>query len=104
MKLKPMGIAPKDRTRIVAWCDHAADPYFDEENNILTPYGANAEGVAVVKDGWNIIYWHEAINDGEFFIPAGWIADSDNESAANPIGWLYALPEKPTNLREITND
>ena len=92
---QPIDTAPRDGTTIIGWCDHEADPYFDESGRRLTPYGSNAEGMSHAPDGANMIYWHAEIDEGEYIVPAWWcVADDYGEIAANPTHWM-PLPEPP---------
>lgn len=98
---QPMGIAPKDRP-ILAWCEHAADPYFEDSGTgRLTTYGAHAEGLDHAPDGYNVIVWGGGFQEDEFFggppsyVPDWWfVAGSDFECVASPVCWAN-LPEPP---------
>ena len=94
-KLRPIAEAPKDGTVILAWCDHEAASYYCDKTGRLTAYGANAEGMSHVDDGWNLVRWEEGFFDGECHLPAWWfLADGCGETAANPVLWV-ALPTNP---------
>lgn len=93
--LRTIEEAPKDGTVILAWCVHEADPYYDDETGRLTAYGANAEGMAHVDDGWNLVHWQEGFFDSEYYVPSWWfLADGYGETAANPVLWV-PLPTNP---------
>lgn len=102
---KPISEAPKDK-RILAWCDHEADPYVeDEATGRLTLYAAHAEGVAHAGTGWRILEWGGSFCDtGEYGVveaelPDWWfVADGEFETVANPI-CFYEMPPD----REKTN-
>ena len=94
-KLRPIAEAPKDGTVILAWCDHEAASYYCDKTGRLSAYGANAEGMSHVDNGWNLIRWEEGFFDGECHLPAWWfLADGCGETAANPVLWV-ALPANP---------
>lgn len=96
-RLQPMDTAPTDRP-IVAYCKHSADPGPDEDGR-LSLYMGHAEGLSHVEDGWHVLVWGGAWDDrsledpGAGWMPDWWFAnDGTFEVAANPIGWLLALP------------
>ena len=98
-ELKPMSTAPTN-CPIVAYCKHGADPGPDE-NGRLSLYMGHAEGLSRVEDGWHVLVWGGAWDDRSLEDPgAGWLPDwwfvNDGtfEVAANPIGWLVALPNE----------
>ena len=94
-KLRPIAEAPKDGTVILAWCDHEAASYYCDKTGRLSAYGANAEGMSHVDNGWNLIRWEEGFFDGECHLPAWWfLVDGCGETAANPVLWV-ALPANP---------
>lgn len=87
--------APKDGTKIVAWCVHNADQYFEEDGKSLTVYGAHTEGLSHVDDGLNIVVWGGELDERTYeepcaaFIPDWWFeARSDFQVVANPTHWL----------------
>ena len=81
---QPIETAPKDGTPIVAWCVHEADPYYVGTNR-LTTYGAHAEGLRRVEDGYHVVVFGGAY-DG---IPEWWFQyGSEFEVVANPTHWL----------------
>lgn len=95
----PMDTAPKDKP-ILAWCDHAADPYFLEEGKRLTTYGAHAEGQMHAEDGFQIVVWGGEVAESDWetghvaAIPDWWfVAGSDWEVVANPVRW-WKLPPR----------
>jgi len=91
---RPIDSAPKD-TPILAWCEHSADPYWEEDGMTLTTYGAQCEGLTRVSDGINLVIWGGEYDEGENYIPAWWFRmDSEFEIVANPTHWM-PLPEKP---------
>jgi hypothetical protein len=103
MKLRPISEAPAG-LKLVAWCDHEADPYQDpHDDNRLTTYGAHVEGMSHAKDGWNVVEWlpgqfygNAMAGEPEYYMEAWWfVHGTDGEVAANPIGWVLALPDKP---------
>ena len=88
ISLQPMDTAPTN-CPIVAYCKHSADP------------GPDAESLSHVEDGWHVLVWGGAWDDRSLEDPgAGWLPDwwfvNDGtfEVAANPIGWLVALPNE----------
>lgn len=86
--------APKDGTSILAWCKHAADKYFEDDGERLTPYGARAE-LSFCCDGFQVVRWSKAYFDDDCYVPAWWVLDDeDGETAANPTHWI-PLPEPP---------
>lgn len=109
MQWQPMEIAPKDGTPILAWCVHSADKLFDEEAEMLTPYGCHVEdGCYTVEDGANIVSWidWECINEykdyygTEVFIPGWWFlhgTPSLDAIVANPVAWM-PIPEYKESL------
>lgn len=101
---QPIETAPKDKP-ILAWCDHEADPYVDDEKSgRLTIYGAHAEGLSHADTGLHILVWGGGYDDRSYFEPNGgnlpdwwFVAGSEFECAANPTHWM-ALPAPPAAL------
>lgn len=98
----PIGTAPKDGTHIVAWCNHAADPYHLDDRH-LTTYGAHVEGLSHVDDGPCVVVWGGAIelgdDEGGGYIPDWWFrVGSEFEEAANPTHWM-PLPPPPKDIQ-----
>lgn len=89
---------PKDKP-ILAWCDHEADTYVEDEvKGRLTIYAAHADGLSHAPTGFHIVVWGGAIDDrsynepGGAYIPDWWfVARSEFEVAANPVRW-WPLP------------
>lgn len=95
---QPIETAPKDRP-ILAWCDHEADPYFEEDSGRLTLYGGHAEGLSHAPTGYHIVEWggayEDSWEDGGAHMPDWWfVVGSDFECAANPTHWM-PLPAPP---------
>lgn len=95
---QPIETAPKDRP-ILAWCDHEADPYFEEDSGRLTPYGGHAEGASHAPTGYHIVEWGWCLRSswegGGAHMPDWWfVVGSDFECAANPTHWM-PLPVPP---------
>lgn len=92
----PIEDAPKDGTKIVAWCNHDADLYFNEDDKTLTPYGAHVEAVGrAASDGINVVRWQDdwTILDeysGKPIKVAGWwfLDNPSEEIPANPISYM----------------
>lgn len=96
---KRMVDAPRDGTPILAWCDHAADPYMQPDGK-LTLYAAHSEGMSHAGTGFYIVQWGGAWDDRTWeqpdapSLPDWWfVNDTDFEMAANPVEW-YSLPER----------
>ena len=98
---QPISTAPRDRP-ILGWCEHGADPYWEEEGKRLTVYGAHAEGLSHVQDGPHVLVWGGSYDDGDWesgysgstFVPDWWfLAGSDFEVAANPTHWCEVPPD-----------
>lgn len=94
-----MDLAPKDQ-KILAWCEHAADPYHESDTR-LTTYGAHCEGTRHAEDGFHVLEWGGEVIDSDWesgykaSIPAWWfVAGSDFEVVASPTRW-WKLPEVP---------
>ena len=93
-KWQPIETAPKDKP-ILAWCNHAADPYVeDAEAGRLTTYGAHCEGLSCASDGYNVVEWGGETSEygdyGErlYSIPDWWfVVGSNFEVVANPTHW-----------------
>ncbi len=86
-----MDSAPKDGTAIVAYCADEADP---KDGINLTTYGAHAEGLGHVPDGFHVLVWGGAYHEGDletgtsFTIPDWWFRDGSNfEEVAAPLAW-----------------
>lgn len=96
LSLQPMPTAPTN-CPIVAYCKHDADPGPDETGR-LSLYMGHAEGLSHVEDGWHVLVWGGAWDDRTHEYDGGWmpdwwfLSDGNFETAANPIGWLLALP------------
>lgn len=91
--------APKDRP-ILAYCDHDADPYVeDEDTGKLTLYAAHAEGVGHAPNGFHVVRWgggwdYRSYEEPEAgYLPDWWFEDVDFELPANPVRW-WPLPEQ----------
>lgn len=96
---KPISEAPNDRP-ILAWCDHEADPYVEDEvKGRLTLYAAHYEGLGHAETGWHIIEWgggfSDCEEDGGAYLPDWWfVRGSEFEVAANPICFYEMPPER----------
>lgn len=109
---RSMETAPRDGTKILAWCDHEADPYYEDDGvpdgpARLTLYAAHAEGMCHAPTGFHIIEWGGAYDDGTWeypdqgSLPDWWfVAGSEYEVAANPTRW-WPLPARQ---KDTTND
>lgn len=100
---QPIETAPKD-IPILAWCDHEADPYFEnEETGRLTLYAAHGEvDRSHAPTGFHIIEWGGAFDSRTFedpndaWMPDWWfVVGSHFEVAANPTHWM-PLPAPPS--------
>lgn len=105
---------PKDRP-ILAWCDHNADPLYEEGTGNMTLYGAHGEGMSYADDGFNVIVWGggwtDGYEDGGGHMPDWWfVKDSEFEKAANPVRWwplppeLALTPERSEYTEEVHTD
>ena len=92
-----MDTAPRDGTPILAWCDHKADPYVeDEKTGRLTTYAAHCEGgIGHVIDGPHVVVWggeyseDDWESDTHLTIPDWWfLFDDEFQTVANPTRWL----------------
>lgn len=100
--LQDISTAPRDGTPILAWCDHEADEYVeDEAKGRLTLYAAHYEGMSHAPTGWHIVEWGGAFDDSSYeypnqaSLPDWWfVAGSEFEVAANPVKWTK-LPASP---------
>lgn len=99
---QPIETAPRDGRPILGWCNHDADPYWEEEGKRMTVYGAHAEGLSRVSDGPHVLVWGGEYSEYEwetgtgFTIPDWWFrAGSEFEEVANPTHWIPipALPQ-----------
>lgn len=96
---QPIETAPMDKP-ILAWCDHEADPFFeDRDKGNLTTYAAHAEGLGTAPTGIHIIVWgggwSDGSEDGGGWLPDWWFVEgSEFELAANPTHWM-PLPKPP---------
>ncbi|MBU2859520.1 hypothetical protein HF290_03555 [Acidithiobacillus ferrooxidans] len=84
-----METAPKD-TPILAWCCHESDGYEEPGTGgvLLTTYGAHAERLDNVEDGFHILVWGGAYRDDDLSIPDWWFrSGSGFEEPAAPICW-----------------
>jgi hypothetical protein len=101
MDWRPIETAPKDRP-ILAWCDHEADPYYEDRAGVrVTLYAAHYEGTSYAPTGYHIVEWGGAWDDrtweypNEGYIDDWWfVAGSEFEVAANPTHWM-PLPPPP---------
>jgi hypothetical protein len=109
-KWQPMDTAPRDGTPIVAWCDHAADPYVEEPGgHTLTAYGAWAEGEGHVDDGLNVVQWGGGYSDDGGLegpheeMPDWWfLRGSEFQIPANPVRWFPILtPAEAARQRDL---
>jgi hypothetical protein len=103
---RSMDTAPKDGTSIMAWCVHAADPYYEPHvdttfaDTKLTPYGTHCEGCGHVDDGFMEVHWLPGWEEGGgeepvYHLPGWWFATPfDLGVAANPVLWRPI--EQPT--------
>lgn len=96
--MQSMETAPKDR-KILCWCDHEVDPYWEDGGPSLTLYGAHAEGMGHAETGFHILEWGGGVSFGEDegggYLPDWWfVAGSEFEVAANPTHWAE-LPLRP---------
>lgn len=77
---------------------YAADPYFLEESNRLTLYGAHTEGLSHVDDGPHVLVWGGAFDDSTWESPDACLPDwwflngSEFEVTANPTHWMPLPP------------
>lgn len=98
---RPMGTAPKDGSPILAWCLHKADPYFLDDGNRLTVYGAHAEGLSHAQDGYRIVQWGGEYFEEDSHIPDWWfVVDTDFEVVANPVAWSPLSPPDMSSLHQ----
>lgn len=109
---RAMDSAPRDGTPILACCQHAADPYFDEGADRLTSYGSHCEGLGHVADGWHVVEWWDGRQEyqGEHLppivLPGCWfLSGSEGEMPAHPVAWLpvpldWSPPPLPKELAD----
>lgn len=96
---RPIETAPKDK-QILAWCIHAADPYYLDNGKRLTTYAAHYEVLGGATDGFQVVEWGgECVEEyfGEELrrIPDWWfVVGTDFEMVANPVCW-WPLPQPP---------
>ena len=102
---KPIETAKMDeKTPILVWFDHDADPYQDPlRPGRLTDYAAVAEGgdyisgrgvtVAVWRDGFHESDGWEAANS--YWVPGGWFPVFDGDAADQICNALYWMPLPP---------
>lgn len=90
-----MATAHKDRP-ILAWVEHAADPYVDPESETgrLTTYAAHHEGLSKAPDGLQVLVWGGAYQDRDEASGTSWkiedwwfVCGSEWETVANPVCW-----------------
>lgn len=105
MNWQSMESAPKDR-RIVVWCDHNADKYFDDASQTLSPYGTYCEGGnGHASDGLHVVEWQDQYEEGSYeegyyHMPGWWfVVDTDCELVANPVAWIDVV--ELTNLEKL---
>lgn len=98
---RTMSTAPKDGSPILAWCLHEADPYFLDDENRLTVYGAHAEGLSHAQDGYRIVQWGGEYFEEDIHIPDWWfVVDTDYEVVANPVAWSPLFPPDMSSLNQ----
>ena len=84
--------------KVLAWCCHAEDDYVLEEGKRLTTYGAHAEGVGHVEDGFHLVGWGGMYHDEDFggspYTISDWwfVVGTDFDIVANPTHF-WVLPE-----------
>lgn len=94
--------APQDGTPILVWHVHDSDPYYEEDTNRLTVFGAHFEGMGFAHpDGPCVAVWggayHEDVS-GEGWgpyvdIPNWWFLKGDDfETPLAPVKWM-PIPE-----------
>ena len=93
-----MDAAPKDGSKIIAWCKHDKDEYH-LPNGRLTIYGAHCDVFGChAEDGLNVVSFGggtgECPNEGGY-IPDWWFVDDGNfKTVANPVLWMkYKEPK-----------
>jgi len=99
---QPIETAPKDGTTIIAWYDHAADPYRSPtEPNKLTVYAAWADGGDYMAGtGLCVARWYPAEYESAdeygpgYYSPAWWFVPSDD---------AYPIPVNPTHWMPLPN-
>lgn len=107
MDWQPIETAKKDeKTPILAWFDHGADPYQDPENpDRLTEYSSVAEGGDFLGGkGVAMVVWRDGYHDSDgwesansYWVPGGWFAWLDGDATdhiANATHWM-PLPKPP---------
>lgn len=101
MKWQPIATAPKDRP-ILAYCNHEADTFTEDDGKTLTAYAASCEGLSNAPTGVHLVEWMEGYSEYDgygdgFKCPDWWfVSGSDGEVAVNPTHWA--------EIPEITED
>ena len=107
MEWQPIETAAKDeKTPILAWFDHDADPYQDPSNPTrLTDYASVSDGGDFLSGkGVAMVVWRDGYHESEgwesaisYWVPGGWFAYIDGDAddrIANATHWM-PLPEPP---------
>ncbi len=84
--------------KILALCNHEVDQYYKEDGR-LTNYGASAEGLSHVENGYHVLEYCEGHGetsdiDGRWIQwPNWWFQNGSNgEIAANPVLYMDLSP------------